>query len=78
MKHSIYIRNFYMTAGIVFLSFLILGSMFFLWSYRLVINQKQEDMLKTASETTRFISAYDQLWAVDSQEMRVMIPLTSY
>ena len=77
MKHSIYIRNFYMTAGIVFLSFLILGSMFFLWSYRLVINQKQETMYDTACETTRFISAYDQVWALSTQEMRVMITLIS-
>ena len=77
MKHSIYIRNFYMTAGIVFLSFLILGSMFFLWSYRLVINQKQETMYDTACETTRFISAWDQVWALSTQEMRVMITLIS-
>ena len=77
MKHSIYIRNFYMTAGIVFLSFLILGSMFFLWSYRLVINQKQEAMYDTACETTRFITAYDQEWELDSFEMRVMITLIS-
>ncbi len=77
MKHSIYIRNFYMTAGIVFLSFLILGSMFFLWSYRLVINQKQEAMYETACETTRFISAYDQEWALGGLEMRLMITLIS-
>ena len=77
MKHSIYIRNFYMTAGIVFLSFLILGSMFFIWSYRLVINQKEEAMYETACETTRFISAYDQEWELGGQEMRVMITLIS-
>ncbi len=77
MKHSIYIRNFYMTAGIVFLSFLILGTMFFLWSYRLVINQKQESMSVTATATTRFVSAFDQLWAVDSPEMRALIRHTA-
>ena len=77
MKHSIYIRNFYMTAGIVFLSFLILGTMFFLWSYRLVINQKQEAMSVTAAATTRFVSGFDQLWAVDSPEMRLLITHTS-
>lgn len=77
MKHSIYIRNFYMTAGIVFLSYLILGCMFFLWSYRLVINQKQDAMYETACETTRFISAYDEQWALDGLEMRLMITLIS-
>ena len=78
MKHSIYIRNFYMTAGIVFLSFLILGSMFFLWSYRLVINQKQEAMSETAAATNRFISAYNQQWTLNSQEMRAIITVISY
>ena len=58
MKKSIYIRNFYTTASIVFLSFIILGGVFFFWSYRLLIGEKQKAMSSTAGEVVKFISAF--------------------
>lgn len=77
MKHSIYIRNFYMTAGIVFLSFLILGSMFFVWSYRMFTDQKRDAMSETVVETVKVVSAYNREWDLSGFEMRVMITLAS-
>jgi signal transduction histidine kinase len=75
MKKSIYIRNFYATAGIVLLSFLILGSAFFVWSYRLVMGEKKDDMSHTASVVVRFIAAFSIDYELSGFDMRV--PLTA-
>lgn len=74
MKNSIYIRNFMMTAGIVFLSFLILGSMFFVWSYRLVMTDKYKSMSLTADEVGQYISAVSKDgYELGGFEVRMML-----
>ena len=57
MKKSIYIKNFLTTALIILLSFVILGGMFFAWSYRLISNERRESMSDTAGEAVRYIAA---------------------
>jgi signal transduction histidine kinase len=55
MRKSIYIRNFFTTASIVLLSFLILGGMFFYASYVLVISEKQKAMSSTADDVVSYV-----------------------
>lgn len=78
MKKSIYIRNFYTTAAIVFLSFLILGSVFFFWSYRLLIGEKQKAMSHTADEAEKLISALSIDYDLTGFDLRVMLSAFSH
>lgn len=78
MKRSIYIRNFYMTAGIVFLSFLFLCSMFFVWSYNLVMNEKQRTMTSTAEDVVQFINAFSIGYDLNSLDLRVALTTISH
>ena len=73
MKKSIYIRNFYTTAAIVLLSFIILGSVFFFWSYRLIIGERQKTMTSTASEVARVISAFSLVYDPSGFELRMFL-----
>jgi len=73
MKKSIYIRNFYATAGIVFLSFLFLGSVFFFWSYRLVMSEKRDAMSLTAREVAHYIVAVSRSYEIDSLDLRMFL-----
>ncbi len=73
MKKSIYIKNFCMTAGIVFISFLILGSLFFTWSYRLVIGEKQKEMSSTADDVVEFINYFGLGYDLTNLDFRVAL-----
>ena len=76
MRKSIYIRNFYMTASIVFLSFLILGSVFVFWSYRLVMGEKQKAMATTGDEVVTYISAVS--YGYEFTDVDLKITLSSF
>jgi signal transduction histidine kinase len=78
MKKSIYIRNFYTTAGIVFLSFLFLGSVFFFWSYRLLMGEKKDDMSHTADEVIKYITAFIIDSDVTDFRLRMTLSALSY
>ncbi|SHH76849.1 Signal transduction histidine kinase [Sporobacter termitidis DSM 10068] len=75
MKKSIYIRNFYTTASIVFLSFLILGSVFVTWSYRLVVSEKQKAMAYNLDEVANLAVAFSE--DSDLSDVRLRMFLTS-
>lgn len=77
MKHSIYFRNFCTTAGIVLASFFILGSVFFYWSYRLVMNEKRETMMITANQVVKSISAFSWEWELEGPVVRIMLSTVS-
>ncbi len=77
MKKSIYIRNFYMTAAIVFLSFVILCGMYFAWSYRLVMGEKQKAMTSTADDIVEFINAFSMGYDLSSLDLRVALTAIS-
>ena len=77
MKKSIYIKNFYTTAGIVLLSFLILGSVFFVWSYRLVMGEKKEDMSHTVNVVVKFVAAFSVDYDLTDFDLRVMLTTIS-
>ena len=55
MRKNIYIKNFLTTAGIVLMSFLILGIVFFVSSYNLVLSDKQKAMTNTANEVVSYV-----------------------
>jgi signal transduction histidine kinase len=73
MKKSIYIRNFYTTAGIIFVSFLILGAAFFFWSYRIVMGEKQNNMSVTATEVVHYIAANSVNYEIGGFELRMYL-----
>ncbi len=78
MKKSIYIRNFYMTASIVFLSFLILCSIYFAWSYRLIMGEKQKAMSMTAKDVVSFINYSSMGYDITSTDFRVALSTISH
>ncbi len=77
MKNSIYIKNFLSTALMVFLSFFILGSVFSGWSYRLIMNEKQEAMQRVAQEACTSISAFSSNWSLRSFETKMVLSMIS-
>jgi len=78
MRKSIYIRNFYMTASIVFLSFLFLCSVYFVWSYRLIMGEKQNAMSLTAKDVVSFIKYSSMGYDVTSTDFRVALSTISH
>jgi signal transduction histidine kinase len=72
-----YIRNFLMTAGIVLLSFLILGSMFFLWSYQLFMSEKQKAMSSTADEVVRYVRAIGYGYELSDWGLKMSLTICS-
>jgi signal transduction histidine kinase len=57
MKKSIYFRSFGLTFGIILLSLSLLVGMFFMWSYHLILSQRQSVMSTAAREAQRYVSA---------------------
>ena len=55
MKRSIYAKNFFTTAVIVFLSFILLGGAFSAISYRFIISDQRESMANAAQEAFNFV-----------------------
>jgi signal transduction histidine kinase len=73
MKKSLYFKNYLITACIVFTAFLILTSMFFVWSYRLILRERQNAMGSTAEEVVRYASAMTNSYPVTSFELRITL-----
>jgi len=73
MKKSLYFKNYLITALIVFLAFLILTSLFFIWSYRLILRERQKAMGSTAEEVARYASAMTNSFPVTSFELRITL-----
>ncbi|HHT17861.1 MAG TPA: HAMP domain-containing histidine kinase [Papillibacter sp.] len=73
MKKSLYFKNYLVTTCIVFLAFLILTSMFFVWSYRLILRERQKAMSSTAEEVVRYASAMTNSYPVTSFELRISL-----
>jgi signal transduction histidine kinase len=73
MKRSIYFKNFCMTAGIVFISFVILGSVFVYWSYRLVMGERQQAMTTTGNEIASFMSAVSYGYEFTGLDMKISL-----
>lgn len=73
MKTSLYFRNFVSMAVIVLLSFIILGSLFFTWSYRLTISERREDMQTASAEVVRSITAVGTIYELGSLDMSVWL-----
>jgi len=65
MKRSIYIKNFRTTAGIVLLSFLVLGGLFSAWSYNLIVRTKLDSISSAAAETQRYVTAQSKYYGTD-------------
>jgi len=55
---SIYRRQFFLMAGVVLLSFLLLGGAFALTSYQYVVSEKRESMENNANYIASFTSSY--------------------
>ena len=77
MKNSIYFKNFIATSVIVFLSFLILGSLFGTWSYRLILAEKRESMSRTLDEASRSVAAQSMRYNFYLGEFDIRITLSA-
>lgn len=73
MKKSLYFKNYLITTCIVFLAFMILASVFFLWSYRLILNERQKAMTNTAEEVVKYASAMTNAYTITSFELRITL-----
>jgi len=65
MKHSIYFRNFIVTALIVLISFSLLGGLSLTWNYRRTMSEKRDAMLGTLHETTRYVMTQYMFYEMD-------------
>jgi len=74
--HSIYARNLLTITAVLLLSFLILGMVFSMLSYRHVMNDRWDAMAATAEELGRIVNAYSSNWPLDSLELRVALAST--
>ena len=77
MKTSIYVKNFLSTAFIILLSFVILGGMFFTWSFRLISNEKQRSMSNAAAESVRYLAAQSLYSGFDLTSLDIKMLLSS-
>ena len=57
MKKSIYFRNFFATAVILLMSFSVLGCLFSVWSYRIVMSEKRETMSGALEDSVEYLVA---------------------
>lgn len=73
MRKSIFYRNLIVTAGIVFLSFLVLGTMVYLWSYGIIMHEKQRAMSNTSSEVVKYVSAMSNGYELSGFELRMSL-----
>ena len=76
MRKTIFFRNFFSTAAIVFVSFAMLGAVFASLSYRFMYNSRRDEMLHMAQEATNNVSALSSMWTTDSLEMKMVLTNT--
>ena len=77
MKTSIYFKNFIATSIIIFLSFLILGSIFGTWSYRLILADKRASMSRTISEASKSVASQSLRYNFYLDEFDIRITLSA-
>ena len=77
MRSSIYLKNFIATAMTVFFSFLILGSIFTVWSYRLLLAEKRETMSRTSSEAAKSVAAQSLRYNLNVGHFDIRINLSA-
>ena len=77
MKKSIYIKNFLTTAFIILMSFVILGGVFFTWSYRLISGEKRQSMSNAADEAVQYIAAQSLMSGFNLTGLEMNMLLTS-
>jgi len=70
---SIYFKNFFGIALLLFMVFIFFGISFTSISYRMVVNEKKESMLIAAEETSDIVAAYDVQWDLGSFEVRMAL-----
>lgn len=58
IKESLYFKNFLLTAGMVLLSFALLGAAFVSLSYQVIISDKKDNMSRNALEIVKTANAY--------------------
>ncbi|HHU22714.1 MAG TPA: HAMP domain-containing histidine kinase [Clostridiales bacterium] len=75
--NSIYFKNFIVTAGMVLLSFLILGTAFVFLGRSFVVNEKRDSMYTNAEEVAKFASAYRQEGELSNWNLRMWISTIS-
>ena len=77
MRKTIFFRNFFSTAAIVFVSFVMLGAVFASLSYRYMYNSRRDEMSHMAQEATNNVSALSSMWTIDSLEIKMMLTMMS-
>ena len=77
MKTSIYLKNFIATSVIIFLSFLILGSIFGTWTYRLILAERRESMTRSIREAARSVAAQSLRYNFYLGEFDIRITLSA-
>ena len=71
MKHSIYFRNFLVTALIVLISFTLLGGLSSAWNYRRSMSEKIAMMTATLHETARYVTAQHMFYSIDLSDLNL-------
>ena len=71
MKHSIYFRNFLVTAITVLISFSVLGGLSTAWNYRLSTTENRETMLSTLHQTARYIITQYIDFSIDISDLNL-------
>ena len=77
MKHSIYFRNFLVTALIVLISFSVLGGLSTAWTYRRWTSENRETMSSTLQLTARYITTQYLDYRVETDDLNLGVWLAT-
>ena len=75
MNHSIYFRNFLLTALIVFISFSVLGGLSTAWNYSRSTSERLEMMSSTLQATSRYITTQYLDYRIDMSDLNLSMSL---
>ncbi|MBE6914142.1 MAG: HAMP domain-containing protein [Ruminococcaceae bacterium] len=70
---SFYFKNFIIVAGLVMLSFIILGASFVLFGRNYMLRERQEGITENAIEISRLASAYSQDGSLTDWDFRIVL-----
>ena len=70
---SIYFKNFFTIALVLFLSFAVLGATFTALSYRFIIREKTYSMRQNVETAGRIVAAYGKEWELGGLEVRASL-----
>jgi signal transduction histidine kinase len=76
VKRSIYVKNFVSTAVTLLLSFLVLGSMFSMWSYRTLTSARRDSMAGAARETLKYLAAQNRYYGSGIADLETRMALS--